>query len=80
MKWTKNAPTEPGWYWYEDENYGPCPVHVDWTGFVELPYARQLEIVTACGDECYQPLGLVETSDGVWGDSQIDAPKSGDEF
>jgi len=73
---TNEKPTKPGWYWYEDEEYGPCPVHVDWCGFVEIddPMLRQLHIDTACGEECYQPLGLLTKCDGMWSDDALDMP------
>jgi len=76
MKWTNEKPTKPGWYWYEDENYGPYPVHVDWCGFIEIddPELRQLEIETACGEECYQPLGLLAENDGMWSDAAFHPP------
>jgi hypothetical protein len=77
MKWTDKKPTSPGWYWYEDDNYGPCPVFVDWCGFIDSPDLRQLEIETACGEECYQPLGLISGLDGKWSDVEIE-PVEGD--
>jgi hypothetical protein len=64
--WEEAPPTEPGWYWYEDENYGPAPVEVAWTGFVARPEARQLQVVTACGEDSYQPIGDVADLDGRW--------------
>jgi len=79
MEGTKEKPTKPGWYWYEDENYGPCPVHVDWCGFIETddPKLRQLEIETACGEECYQPLGPLTECDGMWSGVPFDMPNDG---
>ena len=64
-----NVPTKPGWYWYEDDFYGYQPVHVDWCGFIERddPELRQLYVDTACGEEAYQPTGLLSKLTGVWG-------------
>lgn len=71
------TPTKPGWYWYEEENYRLAPVHVDWCGFIESgdPDLRQLEVESACGEECYQPLGAISKLDGVWGDAEILPPE-----
>lgn len=47
-RWTEAKPTEPGWYWYADEYYGPAPVRVEWTGFIDnatSPGVRQLDVV-----------------------------------
>lgn len=66
LRWSQERPTEPGWYWYEDEYYGPCPVEVDWTGFINRPEARQLEVVLACGDDSYQPIGEIANLSGKW--------------
>lgn len=77
--WTEKKPTEPGWYWYEDENYGPAPVLVEWTGFVEMvgvAGVRQLEVTTACGDECYWPTGDVDFLEGQWSSAQIEEPQT----
>lgn len=66
--WQTQIPTEPGWYWYENEYYGPAPVKVEWTGFVNHPDARQLEITIACGEDSDQPLGEIKSlpMDGRW--------------
>ena len=66
--WQTKKPTLPGWYWFENEYYGPAPVKVEWTGFVKHPDARQLEITIACGEDSDQPLGEVESlsREGRW--------------
>lgn len=66
LRWSEKCPTEPGWYWYEDEYYGPAPLEVDWTGFIDRPGARQLEVVIACGDDSEQPTGEIATLGGKW--------------
>jgi hypothetical protein len=66
LRWSKERPTVPGWYWYEDDEYGPAPVEVTWTGFINTPNARQLEITTACGEEYYWPTEPVENLYGKW--------------
>ena len=66
LTWTDEKPTKPGWYWYEDEDYGPVPVYVEWTGFVDVPAARQLSVTMACGDDFDQPLDEVANLTGQW--------------
>lgn len=70
------TPTEPGWYWYQDADYGPAPVFVDWCGFVDRHDERYLSIENACGDDCYQPLGPISElpADGEWL-GRIEEPK-----
>jgi len=64
MEWTKSKPTEPGWYWYEDEHLGwPVPVHVDWEGFIEDPECRSLEIAWPEEDG---DIPMFEDADGIW--------------
>jgi hypothetical protein len=69
LRWSQDRPTEPGWYWYEDDEYGPAPVEVEWTGFIHFihnPGARQLEVTTACGEDYYWPTGPLENLNGKW--------------
>lgn len=28
MKWVEEKPSEPGWYWHEDNRHVTCPVNV----------------------------------------------------
>lgn len=51
-KWTNDRPNEPGWWWYEDEYYGPAPVYLDWSGFRNIPDSRSLDVDMAisCGE------------------------------
>lgn len=66
--WTDDKPTTPGWYWYEDELYGPAPVYMDWTGFFNQPTARQLEVDMAVeADGSDSPLDMdAEELKGRW--------------
>lgn len=66
LRWSQERPTEPGWYWYEDDEYGPAPVEVEWTGFIHSPNARQLEVTTACGEDTYWPTGPLGNLGGKW--------------
>lgn len=66
MQWTTQRPSEPGWYWYSDELYGPAPVYVDWTGFVDDTAAHQLAVVDCCLDEDTQPLCAITDLEGRW--------------
>ena len=66
MNWTNERPTEPGWYWYRDEEYGPAPVYVEWFGFISDPDARYLSIGSACGEEYYWPSDEVAKLTGAW--------------
>jgi hypothetical protein len=66
MRWTNDKPVVPGWYWYKDETFGPAPVEVDWTGFVDdavTPGVRQLDIVWP---EDYYDLPMYEDASGCW--------------
>lgn len=65
-KFTNNKPVEPGWFWYKDADYGPAPVYVEWTGFVQNENARQLEVTLACGDDSDQPRIDVASLQGMW--------------
>lgn len=51
MQWTHDKPTEPGWWWYEDEGYGPAPIFVCWTGFINHPEARSLDVDMCMGED-----------------------------
>lgn len=64
--WTTDQPTEPGWYWYEDDDYGPAPVYLR-----RLP--RNIKTITAmlavnvCVGETQYLIGsLVVWLDGRW--------------
>ncbi len=64
--WTNERPTAPGWFWYQDPDYGPAPVHLAWTGFIDVPAARQLDI-DMCTGEDQDILGMsVAELDGEW--------------
>jgi len=64
--WTDVTPFEPGWYWYEDEGYGPAPVLVGWTGFVDYPSARSLDIVECVGEDQEMCGRAVHSLEGHW--------------
>ena len=53
MEWSDYKPTEPGWRWYEDPEYGPAPVYVDWalhwTGEGLQEQKQVLEVEHCCG-------------------------------
>ena len=66
MNWTTEKPTEPGWYWYEDEYYGPAPVYLAWTGFIKRPEARSLDVDMCCGDDQELIGTKVEELSGEW--------------
>lgn len=53
--WTQTKPTTEGWYWYEDDHFGPAPVRIERTGFVNDPNASQLDIVEP-EDATYLPM------------------------
>ena len=57
-KWSDVKPTGPGWWWYEDEDYGPAPVRLDriWDLTVDM-----------CVGEDQDALGLlVADMNGNW--------------
>lgn len=63
--WTKETPTKPGWYWYEDDFY-MGPVYLDWVGFRNRPEARELE-VDMSADQYGDMVGLrVNELKGQW--------------
>lgn len=66
LTWTPEKPTTPGWYWYDDEYYGPAPVYVAWIGFIKNPKARTLEVDQAVGEDADQPLLPVSELNGKW--------------
>jgi hypothetical protein len=66
MEEISETPTKPGWYFYEDENYGPAPVYVDWRGFPGLPDARSLDVVECMGEEQVVLWQGVEELSGKW--------------
>ena len=52
MTWTRDRPTQPGWYWWRGITMPMCVVRiVDWRGDGEL-YVRDGENLTAL-NECY---------------------------
>lgn len=74
MKWTNKKPKEQGWYWYEDRYFGPAPVKVEWTGFIDDSInegVRQLDI-TWPEDDCNLP--EFDEADGKWSE-QIEQPE-----
>ena len=44
LQWSNVKPTSPGWYWYSDEFFGPAPIEISWTGFIDRPDCRQLDV------------------------------------
>lgn len=32
MKWTRNKPTQTGWYWYRNNDIQPAVIHVNISG------------------------------------------------
>jgi hypothetical protein len=57
MNWTTDVPTEPGWYWFRDENYDPTPVWVTQGDFDELMvWIGGFQYVRAFGGEWQGPI------------------------
>lgn len=72
MKWSKEAPTIPGYYWYkyndeELQKSGEC------YSIVEVQHDSHND--EWFGGECGWEYGLLSKFDGWWGD-KIDEPKN----
>jgi hypothetical protein len=63
LQWTKTKPTLPGWFWYREPDIGPIVVMIDWTGFIEDPKCRQLDIEIP---EENTDLPMFEDATGEW--------------
>ena len=74
MMWSNKKPTAPGWWWYQDSEYGPSPVFVAWVGFIELQEARNLYVDMCVGEE--QELAGISVADldGEW--HPLDVPNT----
>ncbi len=49
--WSDASPKGPGWFWYEDEYYGPAPIYLDWIGFPSNLDARTLVVDMCMGED-----------------------------
>jgi len=49
--WVETPPTVPGWYWYEDAYYNLAPVYLAWSGFINDPNARSLDVDMEMGED-----------------------------
>ena len=58
LKWTKELPTQEGWYWNKEINYKPECVKVDITanGEFYVLYDEEMQNVKRFGGEWYGPI------------------------
>ena len=63
-RWTLDRPTAAGWYWYEDDAYGPAPVQL---GLVNFGTAPADLLVEACQGESQELADIpVYELTGAW--------------
>lgn len=72
MKWTKNKPTEEGWYWYQEGEYMPECVSVLFTGSQFEATSVGMIVSPHLPIPKWEPL---DNFKGKWGDQPIPEPE-----